>query len=278
VFSRLIRSKEMKKGTILAFVAIFVFSLSFSACDSFFGKSWGKFREYDLANINVNAGNIDEWVARSVGNPALAEAVNKKIDSTLKNQPFSASNAKLYAGRAKLAAQSVGLGASILSHASSAISDLMDEKLTEAQMTETLKKVVNGILNDFNANGGPAVAKELSDLLVKAMSTPTGVVAFNPEFIKNVEPADVADAIMLLVMAEIAGTTANVNSGNWDNIVANLECFSFSGGKVSVDGSKNPSNNQKVLAAYLNLLTDPAFITKANENPLTNALKDAILK
>ncbi|MDR0313308.1 MAG: hypothetical protein LBI14_06900 [Treponema sp.] len=265
----------MMKRAFLAFLAISVFSLSFSACDSFFSNSFGKPREYDLAKINVNAGNIDEWVARSVGNPALAAAVNKKIDSTLKNQPLNAGNAKLLAGRVKLSSQSVGLGASILSHATSALTDIMDGD------ESAISKVVNGVLSDFNANGGPAAANELAQLLkdCNAINPVIGTVTFNPNYIAVVEPADAADAILLLVMAEIVGVTANVNSGNWENLITNITYFGTSGSgatkKVTVATGASP--NQIALAAYLNLLTTSPFSSKADENPITSALKSAIM-
>jgi hypothetical protein len=266
----------MKKVAFLTFLAVLVFSLSFSACDSFFSTSLGKFREYELSKISVNAKNIDEWVNRCVGNPALASAVNKKIDLSLRGQPLTPGNAKLLAGRVKLSALSVGLGNSILSNASSALADLMDNK----DPTTTLSKVLNKILKEFQANGGNGTAKELANLLsnVAIVSGSTNVgqtPTFNPEYIKVVEASDVAETILVLVMAEISNATINLQ--NWDEVIDKIASFDFSGNKVIVKAPGTPTNTQIALAAYLNLLTDPAFSAKANDNPITKALKSALL-
>jgi hypothetical protein len=264
----------MKKVAFWAFLAILVFSLSFSACDSFFSNSWGKFREYDEANIDVNAGNIDEWVSRAVGNPALATIVNRKIDSNLRGRPLDADSAKVLAGRVRLAAQSTGLGASILAHGTTALADIVDNKGTGT----AIKNILESIMTDFKANNGPETAKELANLLsdVAINNKASGQQpTFNAEYINVVEASDVAEAIMVLVMAEIANNTISLN--NWDDAIDQISALEFVGKKVQVRASGTPTNTQIALASYINLLTDPRFEGKANDNPITKALKDALL-
>jgi len=251
----------VKKTVFLAFL---VFILTFTSCDDFFSSSWGTSREYDPSNINVNAGNVDQWIKTAVGNPALAEAITEKIIQELENVSGPDKVVLMQAG-IKLAVESSGLGILILINAADLLGNF-DKNDTEA-LTDILDKIQEG----FNSGGGPNAANNLATIACSGIIIDNdGVPVFEPEFANSVSPGDVAEAIMVLVLGELSSGSIE----DWSE----LDSYGLSkdgtdeNPKITVDPDATPG--QIALAAYLNLIAD-SDNSAFNDNPLTQTIREA---
>jgi len=267
----------MKKIAILAVVALV---LTFSSCDEFFSSTLGSSRSYDPAKINVNAGNIDDWVKACIGNKKLAAAVSEAIIRELGKLPDgSPAKAALLAGGIKIAAESSGFGESVLARAAELLGKGSD--FTPESMTELFAL----IQADFKANGGSKAADNIAAMAKAGMSGtgPGGTPKLDPAYAANATPSDVAQAIMVLVMGEMGDT--GVGDGNWSDLDSNeiyigiglADGLGIDEGtkKVIVTGTGDgaPSANALALAAYLNLLSDQNGLS--GDNSLNSALYEA---
>ena len=255
----------MKKFTAIFFAAV-IFALIFTSCDDFFSKSFGKPRKYDVSKIDLNAGNVDKWIDLAVGNPELADALTEKIKQELKHAKGKDKAILMDAG-VKLAVESSGLGESILSNAADLLGNLTDSdgKDLDEVMTDLIKK----IRNDFNSKGGKKAANNITAIVSSDISgTGNGEAPqFGDGYKNTVSPGDVAEAVMVLALAELG----NDSIDDWSDLDRLDLKYEQGVGFVVIVGS--PSPNQITIAAYLNLILNGG--SKFDDNPLTSAFKDA---
>jgi hypothetical protein len=249
----------MKKLSCCILVILF---FSFSSCDDFFSHSLGKPQKYDLSKMDVNAENVDKWLESARGNPELTAALLVKIKQEL-GSTDGPEKAKLMEAGIKLAVQSSGLGMIIINQASDAMGNPDDVN------EDTLMDLLNGIRNDFNSNGGAKAAEDLSEIAgmdIEAQQEGS-VPQFGDDYKEAADPDDVAEAILVLALGEL-GPDPVID--DWSNTTE--LGLDITDGYVTITDS-DPSPNQVVLAAYLNMLAegDPKF----DENPLTSVIKDA---
>ena len=248
-------------------VSCFIFAVlvfSFTSCDNFFSTSLGRPQKYDSSKMAVNAGNVDQWLESARGNSELTTALLDKIMAELDKGGISGSSkAKLMEAGIKLSVQSAGVASSIITHGSSVLQDF--DNLTENKVTELL----DNIIDDFNSKGGKEAAVNIAQIASMDIrdngrdSTPQ----FGSDYRDTAKPGEVAEAILVLAMAELG---PNPSIDNW-NSPSDLG-FDIQGGLVTVV-KPVPSPNQVALAAYLNLITTGG--SAFDDNPLTSVIKDA---
>jgi len=278
----------MERRTCFALVA-FVFALSFTGCDSFFSTSWGKSREYDATKIDVNAGNIDQWLSASVGNPALAGVISDKIYQQLQDDNLGAADkAVLLTAGVNLAVESSGLGQSILSNAAGALGNLGN--MDDSDLETTVTTILTNIWNDFTSGGGSQAADTIAKLAALGLTTDadgnpitTGAVEFNQSYKDAAQPGDVAEAVLVLVLGEL-GDLIDKNPeewtvADWDTILNEdaglpVGLTDPADGPQKVTVNAGASDKEIALAAYLNLIVEGG--DQYNGNPLTNTIRDAL--
>ena len=266
------------KKTIVPILVILTFCFALSSCDDFFSSSFGKRREYDQSKMNIDAGNIEEWVEKA--DKELAGPASEKTLDVLNNMPsgFSKDKAKLVRGGAKLAVKSTGLGETILNNAVDALTELLGED-SEKSEVEVLGEILDKILDDFEKNGGANAADVLSDIINHAVKEdtagPNEAPKFEEEFIELLTPTEVAEAILLLVLDRIA-SIGEIYDNNWENLLYEVPYLTFNTSPPEVRVLSDAGPNDVALAAYLNLLLDPEFV-KGDENIITKLFKDALL-
>ena len=253
--------EEVVRRFFFGVLAVCVFVLS--SCDDFFSTSlWPATQTYNLANVDVNAGNIDQWVDSARGNPELAAALMDKINQDLASGRFHGEEkAKLMEAGIRLAVNSSGMGSSIISNASNILGNL------DSVGDDTLLDLLGGVRSDFNNNGGPAAAENLANIANAGIGSGSPP-QFEPDYANTAVPGDVAEAVFVLALGEL-GPDANVS--DWSNP-------SEMGLDINEDGyftviEPNPSPNQRALAAYLNLINSGG--PEYDNNPLTSAIRDA---
>ena len=237
----------MKKIAVLALLAA---ALTFFSCDEYFSTSFGTFRSsYDPNKIDVNSGNIDEWIRASAGNPKLQQALSEAINRKLNDPSISPSEkAALLNGGIRIAVGSSGLGNSVLARASELIGK--GDEINPNTLTDLLGKVQN----DFNTGGGPSAADNIAQMVYSSITGNPPV--FDPSYADNVQPADVAEAVLVLALGlmENTGLTAD-GSNNWQDVQNLAEGLSLStdGNHITYGGT---NKSALALAAYLNLIAD----------------------
>lgn len=260
----------MKKAAIIGLIAVI---LTFSSCDDFFRSSWGKSRTYDASKINVNADNIDEWVAAATGNPELADAIAEAILQKLKGSTNEREKAKLLEGGIKIAVESSGLGESLLARGAELLANADD--LDE----DTVTKLLDKIMDDFLSNGGVQSADYIAEMLEESISTSTlSYPHFSDEYANAAQAGDIAEAILVLILGEAGRNGVSLDDPeNWSELGSLTDGLNISGGSpphVVIDGS--PSPTALALAAYLNLISDQS--DRLLDNPLTNAIYEAFFQ
>lgn len=253
----------MKKLAVLTALAVI---LTFSSCDEFFSTSFGSSRSYNSSNIDVNAGNIDEWVAAAAGNPELADAVIEAIIQELEKTTDPEEQAALVEGGVNLAAESAGLGESILAQAAELLGDA--DKLDE----ETVMDLLGKIQDEINAGGGAEASEKIAELVSFVIEDENGTPHFNDAYAAIARPGGVAEAILLLILGEL-GYIPDPNLENWSDLEYLTEGLKIEDGHVVVDAPPVPSPTSLALAAYLNLIIDNPV--KYGKNPITKAIRDA---
>ena len=253
----------------MVILAIFVLALSITACDDFFSSGWGSPREYQAENINVTIHNLDRWLERTVGNPPLARLVSENISKQVAdpNHPY---RGIFQRAGIRIAVESSGLGASLLSNAFNVLSDIADAD--DDQIEQKLKNVLSKVQDDFRSSGGVAAATNIATIAVDDITLSNGAPTFpSGTFVHETTPSEVAKAILVLTLAVVEENGMNVN--DWNNFALDqIGLESNAAGIVVVD--ENSSATFHVLAAYLNLI---AADNKFEGNFLTGAIRDAFL-
>lgn len=265
----------MKKTTVLAVLIVFIFTLCFTACDDFFSKSKGNFRTYDPAKIDINAGNVNKWLRAAVGNPALSEAITKAILIKLQNPNIKpADKAALLKAGLRLAVESSGLGISLISHAAGLLGDI--DNLDE----DAIKELLSKIQKDFDSGGGLNAAAAIAQMVNGSITTEDDIPKFDPSYSDTIQPGEVAEAVMVLVLGLLNEQELSVDSpgDEWNklgDLAAELGIApDDSHATYVVYSGDNP--NALALAAYLNLIADNSM-DGTWDNPLTNAIFDSYL-
>jgi hypothetical protein len=239
------------------------------SCDDFYSTSLGESREYDLSKIKLTQSNLQAWKEKSVGNPKLAKALGEKIIEELKLELDSKSGAEKAAYQKagiELAIEQAGIGTKIIEVASSDLTKISDGD----------KDAIQGLLNK--------VQKDLDDVAVAAKSI-TAIVGssvsntsnneaplFDSAYAKAASPSDVGMAVMVLALSLIPDIDENTNLDNLQSLIPSL---AINNNKVEIDTTNGtPSDEEKVLAAYLNLITSDTT-GKFNDNPITGGIKSA---
>ena len=237
--------------------------LTFLSCDDFFSSSLGKPQKYDLSSIEVNAGNVDRWIETARGNPELTAALLEKITRELESAEGE-EKARLMEAGIKIAVQSSGLGTTIIKQGSS----VLEEDFNDVTQ-DTLMDLLNRVIDDFISNGGPEAAENISQIagMDIAEQHEGSAPQFGDDYKNTAEPDDVAEAILVLALGELG---PNPSVEDWNN--TEELGLDITDGYVTIT-DPDPSPNQVVLAAYLNMLAegDPRF----DDNPLTSVIKDA---
>ena len=244
----------MKKIPFLAISAILVFSLCFSSCDGFFGSSWGSNRKYDASKISLDLGNLDQWVEAAVGNPDLADALTEVIKEKVKKSNGKEKGRYQEAG-IKVAVESTGVGTSILTNGLDALADLVNEDYESEE--KLIKDLLSSILDDFNANDGPQAAEDIAEMLEITTQSLAYVPTLPLDYLEFAKPGDVAQAILILVLAELSNEELELDNlkNYFENITSGLSYDEppFPG-KIQADSSA--SETAVVLAACFNFLID----------------------
>ena len=244
------------------------------SCDDFYSATWGTAREYDFSNINVNAGNVDDWVEKAAGNPELADALVEKIKDELEKEKLSDKDkAKLQEAGVNLAVEATGIGEIILEKASDTLS-------AGISGVEDLTKLFTGVQDDFKKNNGVKSASDIAEIISGSLDQSSYGSSDAPkltgEYAKNADPADVGQAVVVLTLALVEKGTDTVE-GKKDMSEVDLKALQSYG--VFTDGNKvvvgdKPSDEAVALAAYLNLIADDST-GKYGENPLTATMATA---
>ena len=268
------------KKIIMGLLVILVFGSVFSSCDGFFSASWGakSQREYDADKIDVNTENLDLWIKRAVGNPALAAIINEKIAQIVRTGPYNRDKAILVDGAVKLAVESTGLGQSILSNATGSLMDMLNGE-GEGDM-DLISSILGDIQRDFNNNGGQQIAENLGRLLIESGSiNNTGIgqaPRFDAAYAGIAQPSDVSEAIIVLVLGSLNTPVNEIDLDDLDGIMDGLNFVQGNNGKTIVTVGPGATDADIALAAYANLLNDPAFESKADGNPILSVLKSML--
>ena len=263
----------MRRIAILAVIT----ALIFSSCDDFYSDSMGSSREYDWRNIDVSANNVSDWVLISVGNPALATAVQQAILHRLETVNDSRRDrAILLEYSSRLALESSGVGNSILIRAT----DMLDIIGSDAELdvlVDSLTEILRKLQEDFKSGGGSEAAQRLAALLKFGINDQTGIPTFDQEYINSIQPSDVTEAIVVLLLGEMTDNNDYDIDNLYDLKSMGLELTRDDPPKAKVIEDGNPpSDNAVAIAAYINLMaTNPE---KFENSPLTGAINGALVK
>ena len=268
----------MKKHNFcLSVAAIVCLALTFSACDDFFTVGMGSSRDYQVEHINVTIDNLDRWFDRSVGNPPLATRVGEAILLKLDGSSLSPADRVMFLKSAiRLTVTSSNMGVIILSNALGALADLATfDNLTDEERTKTLKNILMNIQTDFQKAGGSEAAANILSIINRGggINDVDGVPTFPANsFIRDANPSDVAQTILVLTLAEMEHN--NLNDDNWENFDLEVLGLELNESSEVVVKNNAASDTVRVLAAYLNMITDDTSGAFGN-NFLTGAIGNA---
>jgi hypothetical protein len=240
----------MTKNRFLIGVVLFVASLAFMGCDSFFTTPMFGIspREYKPENIDVNKDNLDSWKKAAVGNPDLALALAQKI------QGMGTTDPELLAAGASFAIQAADIGTTILSKVGT-LNEILEDNGDERALTNLFE----GIRKDFLDSNGKEAAGVLAAILVQDISG-NNFTGYSPS------PGDAAQAVMVLTLA-LDGDKPIDDVG--PDLLKSYG-ITFTGKVPSASTTASPE--AKVLVAYLNYIrTSP----DADSNPITSAIQSA---
>ena len=261
----------MKKITILTLIIAF----AFISCDNFFSDSMGSSRDYNSRNIHLTTGNIGEWAQATVGNPPLARAVMRSLQRRLATAtPEEMAIFLSYASM--IAMEASGTGATLLINAT----DLLGEFIREAgpqELVDNITDIIERMQGDFEKSGGADASREFANTVASGISIQDGTPTFSDAYIDSIQPSDVNDALLVLLLGELTFND-EFNVGNLSNIDAmglKTTIETTDSGhlqpSVQIKEGENPSPNAIAIAAYLNIIYHDET-GKFDDNPITKAL------
>ena len=261
-----------KRTVYLTGVFLLLGLFIFTACDSFYGNSWGESRGYNTQNMNVTISNLPSWEKAARYNPALAKALAEVINGMMVNMPDGPDKAKFQKAGVEFAIKSAGLGKSFLNNIDK-LADSVDNVDADAFL-----ELIGNIQNDFNNSNGSAAAKNLTEIV-----TPQGGFGSTPEFDpyygEIAEASDVGQAVIILTMALLKETDETIEEVLKGNDVIDFDIWDLDlkidNEKVVADG--NPSPEAQALAAYINLINSDTT-GKYDKNPITSEIKKIFSK
>ncbi|MDR1862839.1 MAG: hypothetical protein LBQ67_02845 [Treponema sp.] len=244
-------------------------ALILSSCDEFFSSSWGSPRDYDPSKIKLSASNLDSWLDAAVGNPELADALTEKIKKELNSGALNpADKVKFQTAGVKLAVEASGLGTSILTNASSALSSIDNED------EGAVKGLLSDVQNSFKSNNGAKAAADIAEMVGGGLSSNDGATPeFDAAYAAAVTPSDAAQAVLVLALAVVDANFAEVELDEYDDLDIGLT-VDEGAVKIETDNGGTPSDEAVALAAYLNLIAQDTT-GKFENNPVTKAIKEA---
>jgi hypothetical protein len=258
--------KKISNAMWLVLSVFLVFALT--SCDDFYSTSWGKARDYDASKIKLTENNLQRWKENAVGNPALAEALVKKIISVLDSKS-GAEKAVFQQAGIELAIEQAGIGTKIIEVAGSALSNIDSED----GLKDLLNKVQTGLGDVGPAAGNIATIVGKSKGIEEKSYSAGDIPEFDSSdvYAATASPSDVGMAVMVLALSIIP----NDKIASGEITVGGLEGFEFAGNLVKVTRSP-PTQKEIALAAYLNLIVQDET-ERFDDNQITSGIKDAFL-
>ena len=256
----------------IAFLICIVLVLSFSACDlivsgdSFFRNSFGSgmSRNYDPANVNINASNAGSWVDRATGNSDLAYVVSSVIKDELNNGSLSESEQLvLIEAGVKLSIEASGVGTSIFSNALPQIENLLDEDF-DGDTVKIIQDILNGVQQDFQSNSGLNIADNLADIIEHAIVTNGTIPSLSSGYVDNASLNDVALTVVILTLGVVEDEFDGgiVTAETLSTFISEIDGISIvpSGDNdlLSIDGPVD-EKVAALAAVYNTLALDPEF-------------------
>ena len=261
----------MKKIMILAVITL----LAFLSCDSFFSDSFGNSREYDHTKIDLTINNVDDWVRATIGNPPLATAVTAAIMQKLQTVTNPAERAIYLEHASRLAMQASGLGNTIIVNAADILGGFVMDAGPQGLM-DNLTDLLETLQSDFESKGGVNAANDFAALVNQGIDGQV-IPRFNQEFADKVSPSDLTEAVIVLLLAEMANDGNNFSSSNLNISSLGLRTRGNPPAvHVADDGVNPPSQSSIALAAYLNLIAEDGT-GKYDNNPFTSAIRNALI-
>jgi hypothetical protein len=263
----------MGNKKVFLFGALLAAALLVISCDDFISGSMGTQRNYDSSKIDLNAGNVDDWIEKAVGNPELASALTDNIKTQLKETNLNNNErAKLQEAGVTLAVEASGIGANILSNGSGAVSKI------EQKGVDGVVELFKDVQGDFKSNNGLKAAKDISEIVGGSITMTDGIPEITGQYAENAKPSDVSQAVLVLTLAVLEQEHLDANAENLK--VDQLPGLIIDGnGMVKKDPAfgGEPSQEALTLAAYLNLINkDPGG--KFGSDTVTSRVTDALKK
>ena len=265
----------MKKITILTLII----ALAFISCDTFFSDSMGSSRDYNSRNIHLTTRNIGEWAQATVGNPPLARAVMRSLQRRL-NTATPTEMAIFLSYASMIAMEGSGVGASLLINST----DLLGEFVSDAspqELVDNMTEIIERLLRDIDGRGGSDASRTFANTVGLGINTENGIPTFNQAYIDSIQPSDLNDALLVLILGELMDNDDyNVdNLGNFDALgLRTVIEPTDSGGlrsSVRVMDDRDPGPNAIAMAAYLNIIHHDTT-GRFDNNPLTSALSNTL--
>ena len=260
----------MKKIAILTVITV----LAFLSCDNFYSNSLGNSREYDWRQINLTTSNIGDWVRATVGNPPLARAVTEALIEKMNEDLDPDEMAIFMEFAARLAIESSGLGAAILINATELLGGIGTEN------ADSFTDMLSNLQDDFNAGGGYDAARILALILSRNIDEHEGTPRFNDAYANLATPSAVAEAMIVLLLGEMADVDGELDITNLSNLATmGLTLAQGENGmEVQLVPDMDPpqSPNAVAIAAYLNLIADDDS-GKFDGNPFTSAISAILM-
>lgn len=239
--------------------------LVFTACDSFYSASWGTPRKYDWANIDLNAGNVDDWLDVAVGNPDLAKALIRKIESKVRDMDDDdPDKIKFQSAAVEFALEASGLGTGFAKNLDKVIKAIENEG-----GDQDLIDLINGLRNSgFDA----LVANDLAEIVRPRDGFAEGLPQFSAAYKDGERAPNVGTAAIIMVLATVG--PFNDSEELKERIMDKVdEHDNGSFKEFTLKGDVEPEPKVLALVAYLNLIANE---DKFENNPMTRIIRGII--
>jgi hypothetical protein len=234
-----------------AFIVLFLLN----SCTDFFSTSWGEAFKRDPGKVKVTESNVYDLLEAAKGNPKLSKAILDKIGAN--------SSDKLKHAAIQAANQASGITTLALENVQTLI-DAAEKDNNE----DALKDVANKVLDSATKNDLQGVSGQLVKILKDDVTTNSGKLGFEGNFIGNVSEADLTLMVMTLILAK-AEKVQKEDQKDLNDYVDDLV-------KKNIT-SQNPTNlddDEKLIAAAVNGMIERGENEGLNE--LTKMVKDLL--